>query len=82
MIDVAGRWRRCTGFGNKQLAAGIAVCLIKKSKGRLKSREWTTWHEVARVDNAGVSDHEREKFYDFPIHYMFKIVACLIFHLT
>ena len=45
--------------------------------GRLKSREWTTWHEEAGVDNAGVSDHEREKFYDFPIHYMFKIVACL-----
>jgi len=46
-------------------------------KGRLKSREWTTWHEEAGVDNAGVSDHEREKFYDFPIYYMFKIVACL-----
>jgi len=24
-----------------------------------KSREWTTWHEEARMDNAGVSDSEK-----------------------
>ena len=27
--------------------------------GRLKSREWTTWHEETGVDNAGVSDREK-----------------------
>jgi len=24
--------------------------------GRLKSREWTTWHEMTRVDKAGVDN--------------------------
>jgi len=33
--------------------------IAEKPLGRLKSREWTTWHEEARVDNAGVSDREK-----------------------
>ena len=56
--------------------AGVDNVARSKKQG-WTTREWTTWHEEAGVDNAGVSDHEREKFYDFPIHYMFKIVACL-----
>jgi len=31
-------------------------CIGSHVAGRLKKREWTTWHQVAGVENAGVSD--------------------------
>jgi len=31
-------------------------CIVSPVAGRLKTREWTTWHQVAGVENAGVSD--------------------------
>jgi len=27
--------------------------------GALKTREWTTWHEMTRVDKAGVETRDR-----------------------
>ena len=30
------------------------------SKGARKTREWTTWHEVTRVENAGVENAARD----------------------
>ena len=33
---------------------------LKNLKGALKTREWTTWHQVAGVENAGDPASEEE----------------------
>jgi len=36
------------------ISQSVKVKVVKM--GRLKTREWTTWHQVAGVENSGVSD--------------------------
>jgi len=41
-------YNRCAGRENLLYATG-----------RLKMREWKTWHQMTRVENAGVSDSDQ-----------------------